>query len=535
MIAQNILDLIAAYRIKHPRSGRKKIAKHFRLSENEARWALRNLGVKECAKEKSAVLPALAPTIEEDIVEARRTHREKESKAATDRYHRLLARVSAEREVIEDFKRVAEEALTDGVFKIEIPALKLKGPTGVGQDEEAVLVISDSHVGKLVFPDKTTGFGNYNPAIFLAKLAFLEKTVTRLLRENVANPVRTLNILFLGDLIEGMLNHAEEIPNRWLVVDQCLLASTALYQFVARLAQVVPNVVCRGVGGNHARWGTQKKPPTANRYSNFDFIVLGQIQALLAAAGPGNVEFRLEENAFQVFDIYDWRFKIAHGDHLKGGDKAMGTPSHSMGREINATTQRYNAIGQKAPDYYLCGDKHRFVGASTATGRYLINGAWFSDDEYALHENFSPCQPFQHFALQRGGKYSKHRGALVVRHPRQGDGNGLRVLGAQQFCDQRRFGRCRGVVCRRRGLGLRYDQRLDCHRLRRRVSELHGIRGFVLAPSRAAKLIEHVALFVGIDFAEAVDLRENLRRLRRRQAVEHLLGRRASAHTPGRW
>lgn len=388
-----LIQQVAAYRAKNKRAGRKTIAKVFKLSINEARQALRQLGVKDCPKKPAVV----AETVAEDIANARQNKVLKDAQTATARYRELLTRVAVEREIASEFFDVAVDALQSGKLTINIGAPAVPKKNTNRSPEEAVLVISDTHIGKIIRPEHTLGFGNYNPKIFLDQLAFVETTVGNMLRNHLSNPIQRLNILFLGDLVEGMLNHAQEIPNRWLVADQVNFASLVLYQFIARLSRMVPEIVVRGVGGNHARWGTQKKPPTENRYSNFDFIVLAQIEAMLEAAGPSNVRFLLDEGAFQVFDIFEWRFKIGHGDHLKGGDKALGIPAHAIAREINATTQRYAARGERPPDYYLVGDKHRAVVAATARGRYLINGAWFVDDEFAMAANFTPSRPFQLF------------------------------------------------------------------------------------------------------------------------------------------
>ena len=92
----------------------------------------------------------------------------------------------------------------------------------------------------------------------------------------------------------------------------------------------------------------------------------------------------------------------------------MGVPSHAIGREINATTQRYAARlatalqdgsikkldqvrGQLPPDYYIVGDKHRHMSLSTSRGRYMVNGAFYDGDGYAITENFPPGRPFQLF------------------------------------------------------------------------------------------------------------------------------------------
>lgn len=71
--------------------------------------------------------------------------------------------------------------------------------------------------------------------------------------------------------------------------------------------------------------------------------------------------------------------------------------AHSIARQINAMTQRSAARGVRPPDYYIVGDKHRPITLPTATGRFMVNGAWFEDDGYALTQNFSPARPHQIF------------------------------------------------------------------------------------------------------------------------------------------
>ena len=347
---------------------------------------------------EEAAPSALGETSDHDVAAARFRRQQSDAAEAIKRHKKLTDRVAHEQQIVDSFGEVLQ-ANFGHRFSINIPpAPRAKLTKPKRTPEEAVLVISDSHIGKIVKPSQTLGFGNYNTKIFLDRLYFLEKTVTRLIQHNVHNPVERINVLLLGDLVEGMLGHGSEIPMRELIAPQVLIASLAFYQFIARLSRVAP-VTVRGLGGNHSRFpGIQaKKCPTENRFSNFDYIALGQIEQLIQVSGIDRVKMILEENPFQVFDIQGWRFKIGHGDHLKGGDKAMGVPAHSIGREINATTQRYAARGQRPPDYYLVGDKHRHMSLQTATGRWMCNGAFFSDCGYSMTENFTPGKPFQTF------------------------------------------------------------------------------------------------------------------------------------------
>ena len=386
MTDKKLLVKVTEFLTNNPDAGRDTVVEKFKITSNCARNLIRD--IKKTLPKKSWTAPDDLDTARQQLTNRRTTELRRD-------YQTLLTRVAAEREMIDQFRETAQEALAEKlIINVRPPEPRKKSSFS---KEHAVLVISDSHIGKFVSPDRTLGFGDYSPAIFLDRLAFMRDAVTSLIEHHVANPIEELHILFLGDLVEGMLNHSEEIPERMYAADQVLLASLAFYQLVASLAAVVPRVTCRGVVGNHGRWPSQKKMPTGGRYSNFDFVVMGQVQALIDLAGPENATFILEENPFQVFDILNWRFKVGHGDHLRGGDKAMGIPAHAIGREQNATTQRYAAKGVKPPDYYIVGDKHRAFAGPTATGRYLINGAFFADDEFAMAMNFSPCQPFQLF------------------------------------------------------------------------------------------------------------------------------------------
>lgn len=333
----------------------------------------------------------LEAALQERIDDTRRQQR-----AATAQ----LKRAALEDRIVAEISTALRETLGAGAWKPACShcttARPLALPKRPSQGEDAMLVISDPHVGKKIKPKHTLGFGFYNPRIFLDRLHHLESTVVKLLRENVANPVRRLHVVFLGDLVEGGLDHAEEIPSRAYIADQVLLANTAFAQFLARLSTVLP-VSVRGVVGNHGRWQNQRKPPTGGRWSNFDFIVMGTVEQLCTAMGLTNVTFELVEAAFDVFDIGKWRFKIGHGDYLKGGDKAMGVPAHAIGRDLAATTARYAARGDRPPDFYVVGDKHRHMSLQTPLGRYMVNGAWFGDDEYAQSANFTPGRPHQMF------------------------------------------------------------------------------------------------------------------------------------------
>ena len=338
-------------------------------------------------------------TVDEDRDRIRQKVQEAEHKAVQKKYLEVLEQQHLDDRVVDLFDQSIKEVYGDK-FTINLKPFK-KEFRGTSTPEEAVLVISDTHVGKIVKPEETSGFGFYNPLRYLAKLEHLEKTVCHIIQERnacpVGNPIHKLHIMLLGDLVDGMLNHSEEIPSHTYVTQQIHLATLSLFQSIGRMAQCVDEVVLYGCPGNHGRHANQRKMPTSGRFSNLDTVVLEWLQSLFAIAPIKNVSCRFERSLHQIIDILGIRICCTHGDELKGADRAMGIPVHAIARQINSMTQRLAARGEPVPRYYLCGDKHRRIELPTARGSFMINGSFVGQDGYSLAAGFSETLPEQLF------------------------------------------------------------------------------------------------------------------------------------------
>lgn len=104
--------------------------------------------------------------------------------------------------------------------------------------------------------------------------------MVHLIRDELRAPITEIYVALLGDLVDGCLEHAQEKADRDLVAEQCLFAATSLFQFVRNLSAFRPVKVVGAAVGNHGRWPNQRKMPTENRYSNFDWITMGMVEAL---------------------------------------------------------------------------------------------------------------------------------------------------------------------------------------------------------------------------------------------------------------
>lgn len=303
--------------------------------------------------------------------------------------------------------RTAQELLADEILNLapksyEPPAFNLAraqqhtaGHHGTAQS--AVLMLSDTHVGQVVTPEQTNGLGNYNFEIFLRRLARLERSIFSIVRDHTTTEVPELVIAMLGDMINGNLEHSVEAGQVNTLFDQFYSAGHALAQFLRNLSALVPVVRVYACAGNHARWGTQKKSPTDNTYSNLDMFLAEYVKALVRDIPA--IQITLDKNFFTKFEVQNWNFIATHGTHLRGGDRMLGIPAHAIGRNISAQSQLAARAGQELPNYYLVGHLHRPITLPHTMGEFIANGGFVGIDGFGLAEAFNSSPPSQKFFL----------------------------------------------------------------------------------------------------------------------------------------
>lgn len=259
--------------------------------------------------------------------------------------------------------------------------------------QTAVLLLSDGHIGKVVDPEQTLNFGRYNFEIFCSRLKHLENRVISIMTEHQKSKITKLLIAMLGDMVDGSLNHAAEAGQANTVFAQAYNGAHVVAQFLRNIAPHVPSIQIETVVGNHGRWGTQHKMPTKNRYSNLDMFFYAMVESLVRDIST--IKFNLNVQPFQTVMIEESVLWLGHGDHLKGGDKALGVPAHSIGRQLSTVAQMHSREGRQVPNIYCVGDKHKSMELPHCNGDFIINSSFVGYDEYAHSSNFPDSGPAQ--------------------------------------------------------------------------------------------------------------------------------------------
>lgn len=366
-------------------------AKVLGRSEAAVRGKRQRLGLQHTPR------PVAEKTFEQDTEKSRSEYWRDQYKALAGKYQKALRQSTAIEQLVSMAEALAPQSYDPA------PKLVAKPSNPRSQSQSAVLLLSDTHVGQVIQPNQTLGFGKYDFPTFLARLKFYEEAVISILRDHTTTDLDELVICLGGDMIHGALNHSAEAAQHNTLFQQFYGAGHAIAQFIRNLSAFVGKIRIFCTVGNHPRWGTQKRMPTENRYSNLDQFLYAYVQALTQLPG---VHWNLDTQPVALFDVQGFRFQLSHGDNLRGGDKALGIPNHAVGRMVSSTSQLFGKREEPAPNYYLVGHLHRGIVLPHSRGSVIVNGGFPGIDGFGLAEGFSAVDPKQVFFLVHP-KYGK--------------------------------------------------------------------------------------------------------------------------------
>ena len=245
-------------------------------------------------------------------------------------------------------------------------------------DEEMVLLISDVQAGLVVDARESGGLGNFNHAILLKELAYLQESILRIAQYHPN--AKRLHVAFLGDIVEGEDIYGGQLREiDHTVIQQTLLCVEHFAQFLRVLSAKFP-ITCYGVVGNHGRIGRKGEH---SPMSNFDYLIY-RIMAERLSRFP-RIRWIVPESWWQIAEILGWRFLLVHGDDVPsgsyGGIPFYGVARHKFRyRELFKVTSRMDADAVSDFDFLCIG--HHSEAANFLN--VLMNGSWPGGTEFSL-------------------------------------------------------------------------------------------------------------------------------------------------------
>lgn len=271
------------------------------------------------------------------------------------------------RDVLNSYRRtLRDEARIDFLHELikesagelkDLPEIIVPESSSDGE-VEAVMLLSDLHIGM----DVDNFYNKYNSDIARKRL---QKYVSDVISMCKLRGVTRLNILNLGDMIDGNLRVTSRIEDSEDLISQIMKASEFLAEALNRLQEAAPEVIYRSCSDNHSRVTPNFKENIEKE--NFFRLIDFYLEARLAST---NIQFAKDN-----LDVDLGFFELLNGKKM--------VFAHGHRDNVNSAIQ--NALGatRQYVDYVCVGHYHEAKMKSFQGAKVLVNGSICGSDNYA--------------------------------------------------------------------------------------------------------------------------------------------------------
>jgi hypothetical protein len=238
------------------------------------------------------------------------------------------------------------------------------------------LVLSDLHFGSDVLKEETgvLDYGKIEESRRIAKIVYETIEYKKQHRKDTS-----LNVLFLGDLIQNQLHDARDGA---VLAEQVCRAIYLLTQVVHRLSQEFPSVTVYANTGNHGRYTSRHHNRATNqKWDSHETVITYAVKN--ACSSLKNVSFVIPKTAFVNYEMFGQKIFATHGDTALN----TGFPGSSINvKSLETQINKINASLSDTQEYkvFICGHVHTGAVVHLNNGSTLItNGALIPSDQYA--------------------------------------------------------------------------------------------------------------------------------------------------------
>lgn len=288
----------------------------------------------------------------------------------------------------ENMKELLVNAIKD------LPQQLIYNYTPVSEDQietnaEAILLISDWHIGVEI----DNYYNKFNLEVAKARI---ERLTRQAIKYCLANNVKRLNVLSLGDFISGNLHISARLVQQMDVTTQVITASELLADMLNKLQLAAPEVCYYSCPGNHERIVANLKESID--CENYSRIIDFYLQARLKDT---NVIFK-QNNLDPEIGIV----------HLMNGK--IGVFQHGHHGSLNTVFQdMVSYVGEKI-DYGFVGHLHNEKLKTLHDFKLFTNGSLVGMDDYAFTKRLF-SKPAQSLIIFDGDNIINHSINLDIK------------------------------------------------------------------------------------------------------------------------
>jgi hypothetical protein len=280
------------------------------------------------------------------------------------------------------------DAIVDAITGLDpLPPVEFESPMGAGSDMAACIKLSDWHIGEIIKPEETEGFGIYNWDIAQERMKYIaQKFLGWVDTHRTTFNIPNLYVFGEGDWVSGDIHEELRRTNEFPLPVQATQAGKLLAQTVSTFAPHFDKITLVEIGAdNHGR--LLQKPQSKQKSSNSMSHVVYEI-ANAYLQNHENIDIVTTEGMKHVVDMVGVKFLIEHGDTVKAW---MGIPFYGLERErgreaikrmqamLDAWRQEMEDMAKLGFDYISCGHWHV---PGIVSGNILINGSLSGTSEF---------------------------------------------------------------------------------------------------------------------------------------------------------
>ena len=200
---------------------------------------------------------------------------------------------------------------------------------------EAVIQITDGHMGAVQLADEIEGFNEFNPEICRARqIDFVTRFCRHVDRKRLSSDIRKLHVLVTGDGISGDIHQELMVTNAFPSTVQVVEGAKVLAEQLTIVCQNFEEVVVHFISeDNHAR--LTKKPQAKQAGFNSLNYLVGILAQAYTKKFP-NLEFNIYPMHEKVVTCLNRNYLITHGHGIRAW---MGIPWYSVERRVGRESQ----------------------------------------------------------------------------------------------------------------------------------------------------------------------------------------------------
>ena len=223
---------------------------------------------------------------------------------------------------------------------------------------KACLMLSDFHLGVEV----NNSFNKYNTDVCIERINSIKDKV---IKYSQLHDIDTLKIELLGDLISGAIHTTLRIYNNENVVQQVIMISEILADFISELAFYIPKIEIYNSVGNHGRVFQDKKQSIPDE--NFEYLIKWWLKERLK--GYSNITFIENDfdKEFITYEICGVKVVSCHGHNIK----------------LNSVIQDLSTMLRYIPDEIHLGHWHSASNNNYNNVEVIVNGSLVGTDQFA--------------------------------------------------------------------------------------------------------------------------------------------------------